>query len=882
MKWRGIISLVLLFIRFTDSGAHSLSRRVVREAKEADDDCIWNLTVAGSGGTLTSPKYPDNYPSNVDCRWQLTATEPNATIYLRIDKLHIEPDTDCKLDYLQVYLGASTLAPSLGPFCGNINDRVLKTNSSKLLLVFHSDPVYEDKGFAIDYFTQTQKDCQTSLTEGSGVLRSPGFPENYPDSIDCWTLITVNSNKKITLFFDTLDLEYGENCTFDYVKIFDGATRDSPVLGSVCSHLSETKFESSNNFLLIHFHSDESVNKRGYRAHYSSIDKRSSPIGDCLWESDERNGTIASPNYPSNYPSFSNCSIWLQAPQGETILLIFDALQLEMEANCTYDYLQIKEGPPSNSSTIGRYCGRGNEPKNLTTRGNEVELIFRSDDFAEFSGFKIRYQFLKNETDTENARPENVRGSTAVKNSFLNIPQNATLSKGSSHMMHCSARDLNARIRWLKGDHFLAGGNPLPGLKMLSNGTLWIQRMDQHLSGMYTCVAVSPDDTISVHVYVRLENESSSSNSTCEIVFRKIPKDSSFAEGEFAHLECLAAGTHVQLSWERNGEPLERKEHMTLLKNGFLFLDKVTLADTGIYTCVAFDEAANCQKRASAFLQVSKRANIEEICGKPKVGQPSNDVPLTQHGKIIGGHNTKKGAYPWQVMLWEPNLESFCGGSLLNERWIATAAHCFVNYRGLRWDRIVIKIGKHDREYEEQEEFRTSIADPSSIVVHPAYDKLTFDNDLALVRLRDHVQFTDYILPICLSNKELGERLLTGDGDTSQVRMGTVTGWGKLKQHGLSPRFLQEIRLPIVDQKTCMASTNYTVSRNMFCAGYAQEIVGDACHGDSGGPFVMNYQARWYLIGVVSWGEGCGKANKYGFYTRIPNYLPWIKGILKS
>ncbi|GIY77986.1 prothrombin [Caerostris darwini] len=797
------------------SGNGELSPNVLlRYAREVNDDCNLTLTVSGNGGTLSSPGFPDKYPSNTDCRWLLTSEDPNATLFLRIDTLQIEPDTNCKLDYLQVHLGASTLAPALEPICGNVKDRVIKTNSSTLLVVFHSDPVYEDRGFTVDYFTQS--------------------------------------------------------------------AGDSKLLGQICSRQDASSYETTANTLLLHFHSDESVNKKGYRARYSAIDKRSLVIGDCLWESDDDNGTIASPNYPALYPTSSNCSIWLLAPENQTVFIQFDALQLEMEVNCSYDYLKIYDGPPTGSKAMGTFCGKNSEPKNLTSTTNEVKVVFISDDFAEFSGFKLRYFFQKNETVLESTTQQATWKPIQGRTSFETIPQNATLAIGSSYMLQCSTKHPLAKIRWLKDDHFLAGGSPMPGLKVLNNNTLWIKSMDHHLSGQYTCAMVTAEETISADAFVVVESGSSKNESLCGIVFRKIPRDVSYAEGEFAHLECLASGTHVQISWEKDGHPLQRDKHVTILQNGFMFLDKVTMSDAGIYSCVAYDQVANCQKKASAFLQISERAKIEEICGEPKVGKPSKDVPLMEHGKIVGGHNTKKGAYPWQVMLWEPSLKSFCGGSLLNERWIATAAHCFVNYKNLKWDRVVIKLGKYDREYEEEEEFRTFIADPSSIVVHPAYNKNTFDNDLALVRLRDHVHFTDYILPVCLGDRNLGETLLTSVSANEPIQMGTVTGWGKLKEFGASPRYLQEIRLPIVDQRICLTSTNYSVSRNMFCAGYAQEILGDACHGDSGGPFLMSHSNRWYLIGIVSWGEGCGKANKFGFYTRIPNYLPWIKGIMKS
>lgn len=137
--------------------------------------------------------------------------------------------------------------------------------------------------------------------------------------------------------------------------------------------------------------------------------------------------------------------------------------------------------------------------------------------------------------------------------------------------------------------------------------------------------------------------------------------------------------------------------------------------------------------------------------------------------------------------------------------------------------------------------------------------------------------FSDYVRPVCLEeNNPLPQRDSSSSG--SEQLLGTVIGWGQLTESpGTVPRYLHEIRLPIVDQDVCVQSTNYTVTGNMFCAGYGRDIIGDACSGDSGGPFLVERDNRWFVIGVVSWGEGCSRRGKYGFYANVTNYHQWIK-----
>lgn len=190
---------------------------------------------------------------------------------------------------------------------------------------------------------------------------------------------------------------------------------------------------------------------------------------------------------------------------------------------------------------------------------------------------------------------------------------------------------------------------------------------------------------------------------------------------------------------------------------------------------------------------------------------------------------------------------------------------------------VEVRLGRHDQSVAaEEHQVVTKIAE---VVKHPDFNRDTFDNDLALVKLEEHIHFSNYVQPICLSKRREESEEWFFEHQT--LKMGHVTGWGQLKENGPQPKFLQELRMPIVSPQSCRASTQFKVTANMFCAGYAQEIVGDACKGDSGGPFVAQHDERWYLLGVVSWGEGCGRSGKYGFYTKICNYLDWIRAFIK-
>ncbi|KAJ8347901.1 hypothetical protein SKAU_G00264900 [Synaphobranchus kaupii] len=237
-----------------------------------------------------------------------------------------------------------------------------------------------------------------------------------------------------------------------------------------------------------------------------------------------------------------------------------------------------------------------------------------------------------------------------------------------------------------------------------------------------------------------------------------------------------------------------------------------------------------------------------------------------QDNRIVGGNEVTPGEIPWQVALIDKRtLVGFCGGSILSERWIITAAHCLLE---AEIDSIFIRVGEHNVHKKEGTERDHEIAEKH---VHPRYnnDQSQYNHDVALLRLEKPIVFTDFALPICLGPKEFTETLLrTGS-------MSVVSGWGKVRFEGAESPVLQKVEVPYVDRLQCKGSSNDRITRFMFCAGYTTEKR-DSCQGDSGGPHTTKQGDTWFLTGIVSWGEECAKEGKFGIYTRVSRYYAWI------
>ncbi|KAH0624551.1 hypothetical protein JD844_032155 [Phrynosoma platyrhinos] len=135
------------------------------------------------------------------------------------------------------------------------------------------------------------------------------------------------------------------------------------------------------------------------------------------------------------------------------------------------------------------------------------------------------------------------------------------------------------------------------------------------------------------------------------------------------------------------------------------------------------------------------------------------------------------------------------------------------------------------------------------VYVHQRFVLETYDYDIALIQLRDPIQFSEYVIPACLPTADFANQVLM------RQPAGTVSGFGRIHERGRTSPRLQVVKLPYVDRHTCKLSSNFPITENMFCAGY-NTLAQDACQGDSGGPHVTEYKDTYFLTGVISWGEG--------------------------
>ncbi|XP_041853104.1 ovochymase-2 isoform X2 [Melanotaenia boesemani] len=281
----------------------------------------------------------------------------------------------------------------------------------------------------------------------------------------------------------------------------------------------------------------------------------------------------------------------------------------------------------------------------------------------------------------------------------------------------------------------------------------------------------------------------------------------------------------------------------------------------------------------------------------PKCGTPQMRNLMVPSLRVVGGTEAAYGSHPWLVSL-KNRGSHFCGGAILTERWLMTAAHCFTSVSKEFLSGVRVLVGEFDLRVDDEEE---QVFQIKSVSVHEKYNHaLPMNYDIALVELDQHIQMGSHVYPICLPLPD--ENIPPG---TSCI----VGGWGRTRERGHISAVLREVHLDLVDPAKCKhvlqtLKSSFLSQRTgrlqpvitVLCAG-PERGGRDACQGDSGGPLVCpagSGSSHWVVLGITSWGKGCGRSwrnnsshhpsrrGSPGIFTDVKLLLPWIKSKLRE
>ena len=326
---------------------------------------------------------------------------------------------------------------------------------------------------------------------------------------------------------------------------------------------------------------------------------------------------------------------------------------------------------------------------------------------------------------------------------------------------------------------------------------------------------------------------------------------------------------HIELKAPKVCSNPERPKHgrysIREQKDGFRYLE---------YKCDQFFR--NSKESTIRYCMQTGQWSGEAAECVPDCGELEKSI-LPKDRFTPGDHSimSLEDSWPWQAAI-ENDGKVVCGGSLIGDQWIITAAHCILmSNTKRRHKKLKVYLGTN-----KLLQLNSPAVQKIAVVevhYHRRFNWKDYDSDIAVLKLKRKANITSQVHSVCLPKNKRRKGLM------KEGMMGVMVGWGSKKK----PNYLRQLPLPVVDLTTCKQSyARWTVTENMLCAGYKYESH-DACNRDSGGGFLFldkrERKFRWVLGGVVSWGyPGCGQTGKYSVFTNVARHMNWITNRIRD
>ncbi|CAL1295092.1 unnamed protein product [Larinioides sclopetarius] len=285
--------------------------------------------------------------------------------------------------------------------------------------------------------------------------------------------------------------------------------------------------------------------------------------------------------------------------------------------------------------------------------------------------------------------------------------------------------------------------------------------------------------------------------------------------------------------------------------------------------CARVEDIENHEKRLRSLSPYYQESSVS---GKtvPKCGIKGRK----ESQRTVSGKDSLPGEWCWQVAVINVQNQYMCGGALIGDSWIITAAHCVAG--SIKENQaIFVRAGVTDLKSSEDNNKGQTIRVVSTFI-HHNFNSINLDNNVALLKLQKPVDLNN-VCVVCLPT--------SGQMPAGNAKC-TVTGYGFITKEGEMSLKIRAAEVPIVDDTECMTNVTealvnpFILPASSFCAG--GESQQDDCQGDAGGPLACEISGHHELIGLVSWTLGCGRNDVPSIYVKVPAFMGWINQVISS
>ncbi|XP_073900600.1 inactive serine protease PAMR1 isoform X1 [Castor canadensis] len=589
-----------------------------------------------------------------------------------------------------------------------------------------------------------------------------------------------------------------------------------------------------------------------------------------------------------SYPLNAHCEWTIHAKPGFSIQLRFSMLSLEFDYMCQYDYVEIRDGDNSDSPIIKRFCGN-ERPAPIRSTGSSLHVLFHSDGSKNFDGFHAVFEEI-----TACSSSPCFHDGTCLLDAAGSYKCACLAGYTGQHCENEAEKSKSKALEVLEESNCSDLGGPVNGYKKITGGPGF-------LNGRYAKIGTVVSFFCN-NSYVLSGNEKRTCQQNGEwsgkqpicIKACREPKISDLVRRKILPMQVQSRETPLHQLYSSGFS--KQKLQDTLTKKPALPFGDLPSGYQHLHTQLQYECISPFYRRLGSSRRTCLRT------GKWS-GRAPSCIPICGKIENITSPKTQETRWPWQAAIYRRTSGIHdggmhkgawflvCSGALVNERTVVVAAHCVTDLGKItiiKTTDLKVVLGKFYRD-DDRDEKTVQNLQVSAVILHPNYDPILLDADIAILKLLDKARVSTRVQPICLA----AARDLSISFQESHIM---VAGWNILadvRSPGFKNDTLHSGMVRVVDSLLCEEQHEdhgipVSVTDNMFCASWDPSTPSNICTAETGGIAAVSFpgraspEPRWHLVGLVSWSydKSCSHRLSTAF-TKVLPFKDWVERNMK-